>query len=62
LREIAKKFLRFEVRDEKNIHLSLDLLHPAGILLEKYGFRTVYDPQSSVEAKLSSVIYNGDWF
>jgi hypothetical protein len=32
----------------------------AGILLEKYGFGAVYDAQSSVEAKLSYVIHNGD--
>jgi hypothetical protein len=34
---------------------------PAGILLEKYGFRAVYDAQSSVEARLSSVIHDGEW-
>ncbi|XP_059436965.1 uncharacterized protein LOC132170072 [Corylus avellana] len=40
----------------------MDFWHHAGILLEKYGFRVVYDAQSSVKAKLSSVIHNGDWF
>jgi hypothetical protein len=62
LRDIVKKFLRFEVGDGKNIHLLMDFWHPAGILLEKYGFRAVYDAQSSVEAKLSSVIRDGEWF
>jgi hypothetical protein len=62
LRDIAKKFLRFEVGDGENIHLWLDFWHPAGILLEKYGFRVVYDAQSSVEARLSSVINDGEWF
>jgi hypothetical protein len=62
LRDIAKKFLRFEVGDGKNIHLWMDFWHPAGILLEKYGFRAVYDAQSSVEARLSSVIHDGEWF
>jgi hypothetical protein len=54
--------LRFEVRDGENIHLWLDFWHPAGILLEKYGFRAVYDAQSSVDARLSSVINDGGWF
>jgi hypothetical protein len=40
----------------------LDLLHPAGVLFEKYGFRVVYDAQSNIEAKLSFVICNGEWF
>jgi hypothetical protein len=62
LRDIAKKFLRFEVGDGKNIHLWMDFWHPDGILLEKYGFRAVYDAQSSVEARLSSVIHDGEWF
>ena len=38
----------------------MDLWHPARILLEKYGYRVVYDAQSRVDAKLSFVIYNGD--
>ena len=57
LRDIAKKFLRFEVGDRKNIHLWMDFSHPAGILLEKYGFRAVYDAQSSVEARLIIFCY-----
>jgi hypothetical protein len=61
LRDIAKQFLRFEVGNEGNIHLCMDLWHPAGILLEKYGYRVVYDAQSRGDAKLSSVIYNEDW-
>ncbi|XP_059435384.1 uncharacterized protein LOC132168417 [Corylus avellana] len=62
LRDIAKRFLKFEVGNGDNIHMWLDLWHPAGILIEQYGFRVVYDAQSNIEAKLSSVICNGDWF
>ncbi|XP_059442158.1 uncharacterized protein LOC132174537 [Corylus avellana] len=62
LRDIAKKFLRFEVGNRENIYLWLDLWHPAEILIEKYGYRAVYDAQSREEAKLSSVIHNGSWF
>jgi hypothetical protein len=60
LRDIAKGFLRFEVGDGEKIHLWLDSWHSDGILLENYGYRAVYDAQSSVEAKLSIVIRNGD--
>jgi hypothetical protein len=31
-------------------------------LLDNYGYRVVYDAQSRVEAKLSSVISNGEWY
>ncbi|XP_059436036.1 uncharacterized protein LOC132168952 [Corylus avellana] len=62
LRDIAKRFLKFEIGNGDNIHMWLDLWYPAGILIEQYGFRVVYDAQSNIEAKLSSVICNGDWF
>jgi hypothetical protein len=32
-----------------------------GILIDQYGFRTVCDAHSRIEAKLSSVICNGEW-
>jgi hypothetical protein len=34
----------------------------ASCLLEKFDFRAVYDAGSYVEAKVSSIIRNGDWF
>jgi hypothetical protein len=49
--DIAEGFLRFEAGNGENIHLWLDSWHPDGILLEKYGYRAVYDAQSNVEAK-----------
>jgi hypothetical protein len=60
--EEAKRFLRFEVGNGEDIHLWLDSWHPYGVLLENYGYRVVYDAQSRVEAKLSSVIFNGKWY
>jgi hypothetical protein len=39
----------------------VDNWHPIGILLDKYGFRVVYDAHSSREARLSSVLSNGNW-
>jgi hypothetical protein len=54
--------LRFEVEDGKTIHLWMDCRYPDGILLDRYGYMAVYDVHSSVEAKLSSVIHNGDRF
>jgi hypothetical protein len=46
----------------KIIHLWLVSWHPSGILLENYGYRVVCDAQSRVEAKVSSVILNGEWY
>jgi hypothetical protein len=62
IRDIAKQFLRLEVGNGENLHLWLDFWHPDGILINKYGYRVVYDAHSRMEAKLSSVIHNGDWF
>ncbi|XP_059436288.1 uncharacterized protein LOC132169238 [Corylus avellana] len=62
LRDIAKRILKFEVGNGENIFLWLDSWHPSRILFEVFGHRVVYDAHSSVEAKLSSVILNGDWF
>jgi hypothetical protein len=61
LRDIAKRFLRFEVGNGEHIHLWLDWWHLAGILLEQFGYRAIYDAQSSLEAKLAYVIQNGIW-
>jgi hypothetical protein len=58
---LLKTFIKFEVGDGQLIHLWLDNWHPSGILLEKYGFRVVYDAQSNKEARLSSVLVNGSW-
>lgn len=33
-----------------------------GCLLDKYGHRVVYDAGSSVGAKLSTIIRNGEWY
>jgi hypothetical protein len=60
--EEVKRFLRFEVGNGEDIHLWLDSWHPYGVLLENYGYMVVYDAQSRVEAKLSSVIFNGKWY
>ena len=62
LRDIAKKILRFEVGEGKTIHLWVDCQHLDGILLDRYDYRAIYDAQINVEAKLSSVIHNRDWF
>jgi hypothetical protein len=61
LRVEAHGFLQFEVGDGKQIHLWTDWWHPDGILLEKFGSRVVYDAHSKADAKLSSVIREGNW-
>jgi hypothetical protein len=44
-----------------NIHMWVDNSHPADVLSKQYGFRVVYDAQSRLEAKLSTILINGDW-
>jgi hypothetical protein len=60
LGDIAKRILKFEVSNGENIFLWLNSWHPYRILFEVFGRRVVDDAHSSVEAKLSSVILNGD--
>jgi hypothetical protein len=36
-------------------------LHPDGILLDKYGYRIVFEADSRMNARLSSVISGRDW-
>jgi hypothetical protein len=62
LRGLAKRFLRFKVGDGSKIFLWLDVWHPDGCLLDNYGHHAVYDAGSSVNAKLSTIIHNGDWY
>lgn len=62
LREVAKTSINFQVGDGSNIFLWHDHWHPIGYLLEKYGYRVIYDSGFSKEAKLSSILLNGDWF
>jgi hypothetical protein len=34
--------------------------HPVGILNENYGFRVIYNAQSNLDARLSTVLINGN--
>jgi hypothetical protein len=65
LRDFAKRFLRFEVGNGEHIHLWLDWWHPAGVLLQKFGYRAVYDALCSKDAVLGFINLNvcsAAWF
>jgi hypothetical protein len=62
LRDVAKKFLSFKVGEGTLIFMWLDCWHSYGYLLDRYGFRPVYEAGSCVDAKLSSIIQGGEWF
>jgi hypothetical protein len=53
LRDIAKTIIHYQVGDGSKIFLWYDHWHPAGYLLDTYGFRLVYDFGFPKEAKLS---------
>jgi hypothetical protein len=61
LRKLLKKFISFKVGEGTSISLWFDLWHPAGRLLDTYGFRIVYAIRRSLDAQLSFVIKNGKW-
>jgi hypothetical protein len=62
LREIAKNFIWFNVGDGSRIFLWYDQWHPDGCLLDKFGFRAIYDAISHVGARVSSINCDGDWY
>jgi hypothetical protein len=62
IRDIAKRFIRYQVGDGRKISLWLDKWHPAGCLLDKFGYRAVYDSGLSMNAKLCTIIRNGEWY
>jgi hypothetical protein len=62
LRNLAKQFLKFKIGDGSKVFLWFDSWHPDGCLLDVYGFRVVYDAGSNLEAKVSSIIRDGEWF
>jgi hypothetical protein len=39
----------------------LDSWHPFGALFDKFGYRIIYDSQSSLSARLDAVLRNGSW-
>jgi len=59
---VAKEFLSFKVGDGTRIFLWQDCWHPDGYLLDRNGYRPVYDASSCVDAKLSSIIRDGEWY
>ena len=54
--------MRYDLGTGEHIHLWLDWWHPMRVLFEKFGYRVMYDAHSTLEAKLSYVIQNGNWF
>jgi hypothetical protein len=62
LRELAKQLISFNIGKVSRVFLWCDNWHPEGCLLEKYGHRAVYDAGSNVEARVSSIIRDGEWY
>jgi hypothetical protein len=52
----------FKVGDGSRVFHWLDKWHPAGYLLDKFGYRIVYDSSIPLNAKLAAIIKDGDWF
>jgi hypothetical protein len=55
-------FLKFHEGNGRKIHLWTDWWHPSGVLLDKFGYRVIYDAHSRLNARLSSVIRDSNWF
>jgi hypothetical protein len=62
LHSFAHEHIKFEVGPGHSIHLWHDNWHLLGPLHERFGLRIIYDSQSTSEARVSSIIKNGEWF
>lgn len=61
IRSLAWDFLRFDVGNGSNIHLWVDNWHPFGALFDSFGFRVIYDSNGRPDAKLDTVLKQGEW-
>lgn len=59
---MVKDFIWFKLGDGSQIFLWFDHWHPIRCLIDKFGFRAIYDAGSCLGARLSSTIRNGDRF
>jgi hypothetical protein len=59
--EATKKLLSFKVGTGYNISLWFDAWHPAGRLIDIYGFQAVYDSGLSLNSCVSSILHKGSW-
>ncbi len=62
LRCDAKDLLSYEVWDGSTIFLWHDRWHPNGVLYQAYGHKIVYDAARYLNAKVSSVNQNKEWW
>jgi hypothetical protein len=61
IRSLAWGFLRFDVGNGSNIHLWVDNWHPFRALFDRFSFRVIYDSNSRLDAKLDTVLKQGNW-
>ena len=61
LRYEARKFIKFEVGDGETIFLWHDLWHPTGVLVQRFGYRVIYDVASNPKAKVDSMLKDKTW-
>jgi len=59
--ENLREYVFNKIEIVPDIYLWMDNWHPMGVLVERFGFRIVYDSHSNLEAKLSTVLKDGIW-
>jgi len=62
LRDLAKQYTRFKVGDGRKVFLWLDQWHPEGYLLDRYGYRLIYDSGFPINSRLHTIIKEGNWY
>jgi hypothetical protein len=60
--EAKKKKMQFDVGNGRKIHLWTDWWHPSGVLLDESGYQVISYAHSRLDARLSTVITDGEWF
>jgi hypothetical protein len=62
LRDLEKQHIRFKVGDGRKVFLWLDQWHPEGYLLDRYGYRLIYDSGFPLNSRLHAIIKEGNWY
>lgn len=62
LREVCQPLIRYQIGNEASTFLWLDNWHPLGPLYKRFGENVCSNIGRSLQAKVSTIIKDGDWF
>src|SRR5450432_1701963 len=61
LRDIGQSLILYRIGNGQSTSLWFDNWHPLGPLYKRFGDEVAYNDGRSLQAKVSSIIHNGQW-